>query len=78
MIVKDATSGSWYGPICDGCVHYPCHDALMALRLTADLRVQFCLLREDITVDLSALIRGRDAEGLSAALSAALREYERA
>ena len=27
--------------------------ALMALRLTADLRLQYCLLREDNTIDLA-------------------------
>lgn len=52
ILVKDHHAGAWYGSVCHGCPYYPCHDALMGLRLTADLRLQFCLLREDITVDL--------------------------
>jgi cyclic pyranopterin phosphate synthase len=76
IIVKDATAGAWYGPMCTPCLHYPCHDALMALRLTADLRLQFCLLREDVTVDVADLIRERDGVRLSAVLTTALTEYE--
>ena len=29
----------------------------MAVRLTADLRLQFCLLREDVAVDVRPLLR---------------------
>ncbi|WP_187344081.1 radical SAM protein [Streptomyces sp. 3211.6] len=54
VVVKDSTAGAWYGSVCRGCPFFPCHDALMALRLTADMRLQFCLLREDNTVDLAA------------------------
>lgn len=56
VVLKDSAAGAWYGSICDGCVHYPCHDALMALRLTADMRLQFCLLRDDIAIDLRPLL----------------------
>ncbi|MEV6681208.1 radical SAM protein [Streptomyces erythrochromogenes] len=59
VVVKDSTAGAWYGSVCRGCVFFPCHDALMALRLTADMRLQFCLLRDDNTVDLA----GAAAEG---------------
>lgn len=77
VVVKDHRAGAWYGSICDGCRHYPCHDALMALRLTADARLQFCLLRHDMTVDL----RPHLADGLPAviaALSKALEVYDKA
>jgi cyclic pyranopterin phosphate synthase len=47
VIVKDHHAGAWYGSICKGCKYYPCSSALMALRLTADARLQYCLLRED-------------------------------
>ena len=53
LVFKDSSFGAWYGPVCEGCKFFPCHDALMALRLTADLRLQFCLLGEHITVPLS-------------------------
>ena len=76
VIVKDSTAGSWCGPMCATCSHYPCHDALMALRLTADLRLQFCLLREDVTIDVAEIIRARDEVALTGALSTTLTEYE--
>ena len=62
ITVKSHMAGAWYGSICNACPHYACHDALMALRLTADMRLQFCLLREDVAVGLRpVLARGADA-----------------
>ena len=78
VIVKDSQQGSWYGPICAGCPHFPCHDSLMAVRLTADLRAQFCLLRDEITVDLSDAIRSRDQATLDDALGEVLDVYAEA
>jgi cyclic pyranopterin phosphate synthase len=52
LIFKDHLAGAWYGSICQGCRHYPCHDALMALRVSADLRLQFCLLGDEFSIDL--------------------------
>lgn len=77
VIVKDHRAGAWYGSICADCRHYPCHDALMALRLTADVRLQFCLLRQDKVIDL----RPHLADGPSAlveALAGALQVYDEA
>lgn len=75
VVVKDAAAGAWYGSICEACAYYPCHDALMALRLTADLRLQFCLLREDVTMDVSGAVHDRDEVQLRAALVHALSVY---
>jgi cyclic pyranopterin phosphate synthase len=50
VVVKDHARGAWYGSICSTCSHYPCHDALMALRLTADGRFQPCLLNTTAAV----------------------------
>lgn len=61
LIFKDSRAGAWYGSTCGGCSFFPCHDALMALRLTADLQLQLCLLREDIAVPLKAAVRAGDA-----------------
>lgn len=62
VTVKNHRAGAWYGSKCGGCRYFPCHDALMALRLTADLRLQFCLLREDVAVNLrTALANGPQA-----------------
>ena len=74
VLVKDHNRGAWYGPICKGCSHYPCHDALMALRVTADARLQFCLLREDEVIDLKPLLIAGDG-ALTEAIDAALAVY---
>lgn len=57
ILVKDSTAGAWYGAKCKTCPFFPCHDALMALRLTADLRLQFCLLRGDNTIRLAPVVK---------------------
>lgn len=56
VIVKDHAAGAWYGNICRDCKFYPCHDALMALRITADLRLQLCLLRDDLSPSIRPYI----------------------
>jgi GTP 3',8-cyclase len=73
IMLKDSGVGAWYGSVCNGCPFFPCHDALMALRLTADLRLQFCLLRRDSTVDLSSVVH--DKNQLSALVDTALEPY---
>lgn len=52
IVMKDHSAGAWYGRKCDNCRYFPCHDALMGLRLTPDNRLQYCLLRDDVFVDL--------------------------
>jgi cyclic pyranopterin phosphate synthase len=76
VTVKDHNAGAWYGSICNGCRHFPCHDALMALRLTADLRLQFCLLREDVAIDLKSIIS--DKTELQNVVGGALKVFGRA
>lgn len=44
IICKDATQGAWYCRACLKCEHYPCHDAIMALRVTPSDSFQLCLL----------------------------------
>ncbi len=44
VICKDARRGAWYCDLCLNCSHYPCHDALMALRVTPSNSFQLCLL----------------------------------
>ncbi len=73
IVLKDSVAGAWYGSICKNCVFFPCHDALMALRLTADLRLQFCLLRGDNTVDLTQIVN--DQASLEEAINQALQPY---
>lgn len=73
VMLKDSSAGAWYGSVCNGCPFFPCHDALMALRLTADLRLQFCLLREDNTVDLAECVH--DEGQLRTVIGEALEPY---
>jgi GTP 3',8-cyclase len=73
VMLKDSGAGAWYGSVCDGCPFFPCHDALMALRLTADLRLQFCLLRQDNTVDLTNVMQ--DGDQLGTLIGVALDPY---
>ncbi|SEM81548.1 radical SAM protein [Streptacidiphilus jiangxiensis] len=75
VVVKDSAAGAWYGSVCKGCPIFPCHDALMALRLTADGRLQFCLLREDVTVDLAQHLAAGDTAAVDAAVEAAFHVY---
>lgn len=44
VICKDARAGAWYCELCKRCEHYPCHDALMGLRVTPYDSFQLCLL----------------------------------
>ncbi len=46
VICKDARQGAWYCELCKKCSHYPCHDALMALRVTPSDSFQLCLLNK--------------------------------
>lgn len=51
--VKNAHNGAWYSVICQNCKFYPCHDALMALRLMPENKLQICLLNENNVISLS-------------------------
>lgn len=73
LMLKDSQAGAWYGSVCGDCAFFPCHDALMALRLTADLRLQFCLLRQDNTIDLANIVQ--DHERLQVVVQNALEPY---
>lgn len=75
IVTKDSRAGAWYGDVCDGCPFFPCHDALMALRLTADRRLQFCLLREDITVPLERALAADDDRELTELVERAVHTY---
>lgn len=49
----------------------------MAIRITADLRVQYCLLREDVSVPLAPLLNSNH-DGLKSSLARALSVYSSA
>lgn len=47
IICKNSQNGAWYCEECMGCTNYPCHDALMALRVTPSNSFQLCLINSE-------------------------------
>ncbi|PCH68507.1 MAG: hypothetical protein COC12_09920 [Rhodobacteraceae bacterium] len=76
VVLKDSHAGAWYGDICANCSHFPCHDALMALRLGPDGNLQCCLLNSEAVVRLDD-VRG-DSEAIAERIDLALSTYETA
>lgn len=69
VLFKQLTAGGWYAPTCQKCEHFPCDDALMALRLQPEGALQVCLKRNDNLLSLrESLLCGnrKDAELLAA------------
>jgi len=62
VYVKYACVGTWYGDVCQLCPMYPCQDALMAVRITADGKLKRCLIRDDNLVDLLSMVKNRISE----------------
>lgn len=69
IIVKNSENGAWYGKPCENCPSYPCHDALMAIRLTSNNMLQYCLLNEQAAVSLDRLTSDEIAHIFCDALS---------
>ena len=79
VMIKDARKGTWYSDTCKGCKHFPCQDAIMALRITSDGCLQRCLLRNDNLVDLLSLLEGEAGrEVIDSAIKTVLQTYEQA
>lgn len=76
VVLKDSHAGAWYGSICGACKHFPCHDALMALRLGPDGNLQCCLLNSDANVRLDDI--RDDPESMAQRIDQALSIYETA
>lgn len=47
LYIKDATVGTNYNEGCKQCDNYPCQDALISMRITADGQLKKCLIRDD-------------------------------
>lgn len=76
VLVKTSHTGAWYTEACAACSHYPCHDAIMALRLSADGKLQRCLLREDNLVDLIGMLNDQmPTDQVDAAIKRVLADY---
>ncbi len=68
VFLRDATIGTHYGEICKTCKNFPCQDGLMALRLTCDGKLKYCLYRNDNLVDLFSVV------GVSGGIEKTIRE----
>lgn len=77
IFVKDSTIGNHYGDTCVKCPLFPCQDGIMALRLTADGKLQRCLYREDNLLDLKPYINTTSPQ-LGLLIKEALATYESA
>lgn len=60
IIVKDATVGTNYHETCKTCKNYPCQDALISLRITANGLLKKCLLRDDNLINILDDLRNDD------------------
>ena len=79
VMIKDARKGTWYGDTCAGCKHYPCQDAIMALRITSDGCLQRCLIRSDNLVNLLAQLESvTDRKVIDSAIKTVLLTYDKA
>ena len=71
VVCKDANFGSWYSDCCLQCANYPCHDALMAIRVTPTDSFQVCLLNKNLHWKFNA-------ENMESQFHAALSIYDKA
>lgn len=79
VMIKDARKGTWYGDTCKECKYYPCQDALMALRITADGCLQRCLLRNDNLVEFLSLVENVASQSvINEAVDTVLKTYREA
>lgn len=79
VILKSSKSGAWYGDVCTNCAMFPCHDAIMALRLTSDGKLQRCLLRQNNLIDLLGMVTaGCASSEIDAVVESVLDTYRNA
>jgi len=78
VLIKSANAGAFYGDTCNGCTNFPCHDALMALRLTPDGKLQRCLLRNDNLLDLHGAVTENNVAEINNIINAAITTYKTA
>lgn len=64
LFMRDATAGTHYGKTCETCKNFPCQDGLMALRLTCDGKLKFCLYRNDNLVNLLSFVERNTNEAI--------------
>lgn len=76
VIFKQLTAGGWYAPSCHHCQHFPCDDALMALRLQPAGALQVCLKRSDNLLQLGDCLRNHNASEADLLAAEALEYFQ--
>jgi cyclic pyranopterin phosphate synthase len=57
VLLKDSTRGTFYHDTCSDCRYYPCQDAMISTRVTADGYLKRCLIRDDNLEPLAVFYR---------------------
>lgn len=68
VLVKDATIGTNYNEVCKRCKYYPCQDAMISLRITANGFLKICLIRDDNLVNIIDDLRNEDYQSVAESL----------
>jgi len=68
VLVKDSRIGTNYNELCKSCENYPCQDALISLRITANAALKRCLIRNDNLVETLEDLRCGNFESVRAKL----------
>ena len=65
VLFRDAQVGTNYHESCKQCNFYPCHDALISMRITHNGYIKRCLIRDDNLVDIRTPLEEGNAEEVS-------------
>ena len=57
VLLRDGQVGTNYHESCKQCKNYPCHDALISMRITHNGFIKRCLIRDDNLVDIRTPLR---------------------
>jgi len=62
VLLRDGQVGTNYHESCKQCKNYPCHDALISMRITHNGYIKRCLIRDDNLVDIRTPLRRGDLQ----------------
>lgn len=60
VLLRDGQVGTNYHESCRLCKNYPCHDALISMRITHNGFIKRCLIRDDNLIDIRTPLRRGD------------------
>ncbi len=65
VLLRDAQVGTNYHESCKQCKFYPCHDALISMRITHNGHIKRCLIRDDNLVNIRTPLEEGNIEKVS-------------